>query len=56
MKIEVKDKGERLLIEMLCDVALKSNGMSNLPGVQLILGSMIDEPIKEPDKNDGSNS
>ena len=47
MKIIVANKQERLLIESLCDIALKADGMTNYNSVTLILRSIKDEPVKE---------
>ncbi len=47
MKITVAGKQERLLIESLCDLALKEGGMKNLLGVERVLNAIEDEPIKK---------
>ena len=47
MKIIVANQAERQLIISMCDVGLKGGGMESFNGVQLILGSIVDEPTKE---------
>ena len=58
MKIIVDNEIERRLIISLCDVGLKNGGMESFNGVQMILGAVVDAPVKEvklPD-NDGPDT
>ncbi len=40
MKIIVKNDGEKVLIESMCDIALKAGGIANLKGINNILASI----------------
>ena len=40
MKITVESKEEHILINQLCDVALRADGVKNLAGVNRILSSI----------------
>jgi hypothetical protein len=53
MKIIVASNDERALMNQLCDISLKADGLKNLRGVELILNSIVNEPPKpkeEPKK------
>ncbi len=47
MKIIVKNKTERIWIEQVCDLALKSDGIGIVNATNLIMQSIEDEPVKE---------
>lgn len=54
MIVDIKvDKEGKVLLESLCDTALRSNGVKNLQGVSIILSGMkVITPVKpEPAKN-----
>ena len=53
MKIILENDDDRVLIDSICDVALKGGGLKNLEGVQVIRQSIVDAPKPdeiEPDK------
>ena len=56
MKIIISNEAERKLIISLCDVAYRNGGMESNSGVQLILRSMENEPVKEIKIPDESNT
>ena len=46
MKIIVDNKQEEALMQSLCDVALRVEGLKNLTGVQIVLAAI---EVKKPD-------
>ena len=47
MKIIVDNKQEEALMQSLCDVALRVEGLKNLTGVQIVLAAI---EVKKPEK------
>ena len=52
MEIIVENEQEKQLVTALCDVALKSGGLQNIQGVQIILKSIKDKERKDGEKRD----
>ena len=49
MKIILENDDDRVLIDSICDVALKGGGLKNLEGVQIIRQSIVDNSKKKPE-------